>query len=90
MFILRMLGKHFEWGFWCVWLGLGHSRPGGIAQSPSTRVALPARRRREHNRHFTSAAFSITAATSFAWTTREAWLPATSVIRAFIPAANIF
>lgn len=42
--------------------------------------ALPARKHREHCRHFASAAFSITSATSFAWTTREAWLPATSVV----------
>jgi hypothetical protein len=39
--------------------------------------------------HSPSAASSMTAATSFAWTTREAWLPATSVVWALILAANI-
>jgi hypothetical protein len=40
--------------------------------------------------HSPSAASSMTAATSFAWTTREAWLPATSFVWACILAANIF
>jgi len=33
---------------------------------------------------FSSAAFSITCATSFAWTTSEAWLPSTDVVFALM------
>src|SRR4051812_1438704 len=62
----------------------------GNAHSSERAGALPARKRREQYRHFTSAAFSMTSATCFAWTTSEAWLPATSVICAFILAANNF
>ena len=40
--------------------------------------------------HSPSAASSMKAATSFAWLTREAWLPATSFVCACILAANIF
>ena len=53
-------------------------------------MVLSVRKHREQYRHSASAAFSMTAATSDAWTTREAWLPATSVVWALILAANIF
>ncbi len=55
----------------------------GANRAPGTKAPEPCR-------HFASEASSITAATSFAWTTREAWLPATSFVWACILAANSF
>ncbi len=51
--------------------------------------ALPVRKRRERYRHFASAAFSISAGDFVRVDDEEAWLPATSVVWAFILAANI-